>query len=209
MTQPTTTTVTDRSKTHGRTTRHILCAVMCSMAMAGAADGGERAKSRGSAKAAGQSTRAAVNAGSAGTAVRARKAKRSYPSVEGRFSITVNQRLFEGYATALKRIQKVESCQGLFAEFGADGTKMLSTTTYSAPQDEIEEQYCGRATALTTVGGSETRLCFDFGELRVESAAVVLIHEALHHAGLEEAPGYDDALTAVEIDQLVVNRCNF
>jgi hypothetical protein len=141
--------------------------------------------------------------------VRARKDKRSFPSVEGRFSTDVSRRLFEGYATALKRIQKVESCQGLFAELGADGVEMLSTTTYSAPQDEIEARYCERATALTAVGWPETRLCFDFGELGSENAAIVLIHEALHHAGLEEAPGYDGALTAVEIDQLVVNRCGF
>ena len=46
-------------------------------------------------------------------------------------------------------------------------------------------------------------LCAQFGRIRVAEASQVLIHEALHNAGLSEQPHDPDGLTPDEIDEMV------
>ena len=66
---------------------------------------------------------------------------------------------------------------------------------------------CPRITAYTFVGASTTWLCPDFKRLPIEHAALVLIHEALHHAGLTEKPHDQGAMTSREINTMVTTAC--
>ena len=63
------------------------------------------------------------------------------------------------------------------------------------------------SSAFTEVGSSVTYLCRDFGRLAPEQAAIRLVHEALHHAGLPEAPADPTALASAEINELVARDC--
>jgi hypothetical protein len=180
---------------------------MCCLAAAATAHGAERGRGDRSASEAAQSTSTVAKAKAPAKSSRARKAARRSPKIESRVPRPVYQRLVVGYTTAMQRVRSLESCNGLFAQLGADGAEVLSTTVYSGPQTDFESEVCGRSTAFTAVGRPDTRLCPGFGDLKSDDAAVVLIHEALHHAGLEEAPGHEGALTAVEIDEIVVKHC--
>jgi hypothetical protein len=175
--------------------------------MAASAEGGERGKGRRTAGGKGQSASDVIEAKAPAKKIRVRKAVRRSPKIESRVPRPVHQRLVVGYTTAMQRVRSLESCGALFAELGADGIEVLSATTYSGPQTDFESEVCGGSTAFTAVGRADTRLCPGFGDLKSNDAALVLIHEALHHAGLEEAPGYEGAMTAVEIDELVAKHC--
>ena len=65
------------------------------------------------------------------------------------------------------------------------------------------------ALAFTHVGSSITHLCTGFGGLSLDQATIVLIHEALHYAGMEEGPSYKGALTSGAINELVYESCGF
>ena len=52
-----------------------------------------------------------------------------------------------------------------------------------------------------------TYLCRSFGRLAPRQAALRLVHEALHQAGLPEAPASPDALASAEINELVARDC--
>ncbi|MFH1177727.1 MAG: hypothetical protein V1750_10000 [Acidobacteriota bacterium] len=65
------------------------------------------------------------------------------------------------------------------------------------------------AAAFTSLGGSRTRLCQAFGDLEAPTAAGLLIHEALHQAGLPERPACPTGPTAREVNLLVANNCGF
>ena len=47
------------------------------------------------------------------------------------------------------------------------------------------------------------------GRPAAETAAVAVIHEALHHAGLTEAPHDRLAMTSIEITEMVEDACGF
>jgi hypothetical protein len=72
-----------------------------------------------------------------------------------------------------------------------------------------ETERCRGAAAYTHVGGPATRVCQRFAAMSDEAAAAVLIHEALHHAGLGELPCYQDAGTSADIDHSVRRHCGF
>jgi hypothetical protein len=61
--------------------------------------------------------------------------------------------------------------------------------------------------AFTVVGSNWTGLCRDFSQLTDLEAAVVLLHEALHHAGVTEWPLDPDARRSSEISADVGRRC--
>jgi hypothetical protein len=63
--------------------------------------------------------------------------------------------------------------------------------------------------AYTKVGGTPTWICRNFARISIESAAVAVIHEALHHAGLEERPHDRLAMSSVEITDMVKDKCGF
>jgi hypothetical protein len=154
--------------------------------------------------------RAATAVGSASTAFANALAGRpnEEPNAVGSFDGKVRKQLVAGYRVALRKVREVESCQGLFAELGEDGVRMLSATIYLQAKYDWEHRVCDRgAVAHTFVGAPQTRLCDDFGKLDRNTAAVLLIHEALHHAGLGERPRDPDGPTPFQINRMVSKNC--
>jgi len=132
----------------------------------------------------------------------------------------VSARLEAGFELAVERVREVESCGDLFAEVGADALETLTTGLYF-PVDSYrrEVEVCGRNStasskgaknlAYTTVGGAPTWICRHFARVSNETAAVAVIHEALHHAGLTEKPHDRMAMSSIEITRMVKRACEF
>jgi hypothetical protein len=109
---------------------------------------------------------------------------------------------------AAKRLEKVDACSALFDGLRIDGLQALARSRYETPQSQWEQRQCASGiAAYTVVGSNRVVVCRHFQRLdrRVQSA--VLIHEALHTAGLSEAPLDPDAMTAVEIESMVEEAC--
>jgi hypothetical protein len=138
-----------------------------------------------------------------------REAGRLEPAVEGRIPAKVRFVLSSAYSIALSRLHHVESCAGLFSALGADGLEQLSGSVFLLASPEQEQRICrGRKSdAFTQVGGTRVGLCVGFTRLTRLEAAVRLIHEALHHAGMTEKPVDPAALSSREINQLVKASC--
>jgi hypothetical protein len=117
------------------------------------------------------------------------------------------EKLRAAFNTALERVQEIPECGALFAELNADGVEMLTTALYTPTHPFDEQSLCQSAAAFTWVGGVHTRLCRRFASLSEERAAMTLIHEALHHAGLTEEPMDPNGMTAREIDGMVSDAC--
>lgn len=160
-----------------------------------------------------------VVAAAAGTAVAG--ARDSFkPWIHPSMPKRVAARLEAGFELAVERVRQVESCADLFAELGADALETLTTGMY-LPVDSYrrEVEVCGRNSAtnssgaenlaFTTVGGAPTWICRHFARVSTETAAVAVIHEALHHAGLTERPHDRMAMTSVEITRMVKKACEF
>ena len=133
---------------------------------------------------------------------------------------SVSAKIGAGFELAVERVREVESCGDLFAELGADGLEMLTTGVY-LPVDSYrrEVEFCGRNSAVssegaanlayTTVGCAATWICRHFARVSKETAAIALIHEALHHAGLNEKPRDRMAMSSIEITRMVKRACEF
>ncbi len=113
--------------------------------------------------------------------------------------------LRRAYNLAASRVAARRECGALFGTLGADGVTTLNRTLYYPPSERFTRT-CSRAYAVTGVGSAVTMLCPSFARLDVEKGAMVLIHEALHHAGLPEAP-LPGALTSSQINRAVWTRC--
>ena len=84
----------------------------------------------------------------------------------------------------------------------------LRSTIYVPVRRGVETRICeAGAIAYTEVGSSVTRLCPEFARLSDRRAAITLLHEALHYAGLGEKPRYPDGLTSDQITRLVARAC--
>jgi hypothetical protein len=136
------------------------------------------------------------------------KAEKHGPTVVGSLPSKVNIRLRGGYRSALRRVHRLTSCQDLFARLGADGVEVLAGTTYTPARARWEKQVCDSADAFTTVGGSRVWVCNGLGWLSEDSVALILIHEALHGAGLGEQPIDPNGPTPAEIDRMVMKGCD-
>jgi len=117
------------------------------------------------------------------------------------------RKLDEAFEVAIERVKEIPQCGGLFVELGTGGVEMLAATIYMPTHPFDEQSLCKSAAAFTWVGGVHTRLCRRFSSLSKERAAMTLIHEALHHAGLTEKPADPEAMTAREIDNMVGDAC--
>ena len=62
--------------------------------------------------------------------------------------------------------------------------------------------------AYTAVGLSQIVVCEHFNTLPRRTKIAVLIHEALHNAGMSEAPVDPDGMTAEEISKMVEEACD-
>jgi hypothetical protein len=132
----------------------------------------------------------------------------------------LRQKIETGFDIAMRRVQEIEACSDLFTQIGADGIEVLKTGLYFPVKDRRQKiQLCGRAPsirfesganlAFTFIGGASTFICPSFSRVSDEFAAIAVIHEALHHAGLPESPVDPAAMTATEITRMVEKACDF
>mgnify|MGYP000730056590 CR=1 FL=1 len=142
------------------------------------------------------------------------------PWIHPKMDPSVRERLEAGFDLAVKRVRENEACADLFTRLGADGIEMLKTALYLPVHSYRHEVVvCGRNPAVnstgarnlsyTKVGGTPTWICRHFSRVSTETAAVAVIHEALHHAGLREWPYDRMAMTSVEITEMVTSACGF
>jgi hypothetical protein len=142
------------------------------------------------------------------------------PWIHRKMDPSVRARLEAGFDLAVERVREIESCADLFTRLGADGIEMLKTGLYLPVHSYRHEVVvCGRdpATnswgaknlAYTKVGGTPTWICRHFSRVSTETAAIAVIHEALHHAGLGERPHDRMAMSSIEITELVTTECGF
>jgi hypothetical protein len=132
----------------------------------------------------------------------------SGPRIHGSLSSGSIRNLRLGHVLALEMVRSRPTCRALFAPLAGSGVESISTTHYAATTDRDRARVCaGGVAAFTTVGGRVTWLCPEFGNLGPRAAALTLIHEALHSAGMAESPSTAGALTAWEIDALVGRAC--
>jgi hypothetical protein len=112
-------------------------------------------------------------------------------------------------AVALDRIEQREECRDLFVEHGVDGAGLLRSAVYRRAVPEEAGGLCEKgAAAFTGMGSGRTALCADsFLKLGRHYGAVVLIHEALHVAGLGQHPHHPGAETPQQIDRRVRRSC--
>ena len=119
------------------------------------------------------------------------------------------RRLSSAYPMALRHLNDVPACRAMYERLGTDGMLVLSTTVYVSTASSDSAGVCSalNAVALTRVGQGTTILCPKFADLSTVRAAVTLLHEALHYAGLPERPGDPTALSSEAISVLVGDRC--
>jgi hypothetical protein len=142
------------------------------------------------------------------------------PWIHPSMDYMVREKLEAGFDLAIERVRDVPACAELFHRLGEDGIDMLRTGLYFPVDTHRREvEVCGRNPAgnakvaknlaYTTVGGAPTWICRHFSTVTDEYAAVTVIHEALHHAGLPEKPLDRTAMTSVQITEMVMNACDF
>jgi hypothetical protein len=143
-----------------------------------------------------------------GGASRAWGTSRDLASVEGGGAL-LGAAVRDARAVALDRIGEREDCRELFAERGFDGASLLQTASYRQAAPNEAGGLCEKgAAAFTGMMSGRTALCADsFLKLGRHYGAVVLIHEALHVAGLGQHPHHPGAQTPQEIDRMVRSRC--
>jgi hypothetical protein len=118
------------------------------------------------------------------------------------------EKLLAAFEIASERVREVPECRELFTELGADATSTLDRiSVYPIGRHEANPNVCRSSIAYTFVGGGPTWICRKYWRLSDKKAAMVVIHEALHHAGLTERPRDPDGMTAAAINQMVSERC--
>jgi hypothetical protein len=146
--------------------------------------------------------------------VRARNAERKrqalperlrHPRVQGSLPAEVRSKLSSAFGVAVRTVIARDECRQLFGALGVRGEYALARAVYfSAGTD-------GRCRegvpAWAHVGHPLTAVCDGFGRLEVNEAAVQVLHEALHTAGLDEWPHDSSGLRPAEISTLVRKRC--
>lgn len=131
----------------------------------------------------------------------------SAPWISPTVASAVRSRLEASYLIATQRLRESAECRALFSDLGVDGIEALASTMYYPASVQHERQVCGGAYGYTVVGWVPTYLCRSFVRLSERRGAMVLIHEALHRAGMDEWPGDGNALSSREINDLVAERC--
>lgn len=135
---------------------------------------------------------------------------RAETAMRGRFPARLRFQVISALEKADRRLQILPECGRLFSRLGADGGQALRSSAFALAASEHESAICRRrrAAAFTTVHGTVTHLCeVRFSKLTVEQAAVILLHEALHQAGMSEWPHDPEGLTSAEINLLVRRSC--
>lgn len=106
------------------------------------------------------------------------------PWISSKLPRPVRRKIESASAIAMKRIQRYPSCACLFADLGEDGVDVIRRTLYFPADLRMEQKMCWRAYAFTKVGVRPTWICRKMYLLPARHIALILLHEALHHAGL-------------------------
>lgn len=113
------------------------------------------------------------------------------------------------FRLAFERVIRVPECMALFNGLNKSGHTALMSTSYSSSRPGPERALCNRGIlAVAQAGGSEIRLCPKLQTLSHEGVAAILIHEALHTAGLGEYPVSPEAPTSEQITLAVLEACS-
>lgn len=135
-------------------------------------------------------------------------AVRTEPNLRRGFLPEVAVKIRFGYRLAITRARTIPTCAALFQELGSDPIELLGRSLYCPATLHGGGHLCANgALAFTPIGSPVTWVCDRFKDLSREEAAMVLLHEALHFAGLRERPPDPDAMTASEINGMVEDRC--
>ena len=136
------------------------------------------------------------------------KASFREPQIQGRMSSKDAFALKIAYRRAIKKLEEVESCRALFDDLNMDGFQALGSSQYQPVQSDAERAYCTRGVhAYTAVGHDQIMICRYFHVQGEGIKVAVLIHEALHTAGMGEAPSDPVGMTAEEITEMVEKAC--
>lgn len=129
----------------------------------------------------------------------------------GNFPARISFKLMGAMKLAARRLHEEASCREVFLPLTSRPLQALHLTSYHLAGVGLETQACDAQgiVAYTTVGGHRTHLCPPlFERLNTKQAAIVLLHESLHRAGLNEWPPDPDGMTSAEINAMVQRSCN-
>ena len=129
----------------------------------------------------------------------------SQPHADASLAPAVRFRLAEAFTIAERQVATEPRCGALFGRFGVAGTEALSRTRYRGGGDVGACLH--QVPAFTCVGCLQTVLCPAFSSLGSVAAATILLHEALHQAGLPERPPAVGAMSSTEITRMVETSC--
>ena len=130
------------------------------------------------------------------------------PTISTKVSVKNRQKISGAFELALERVHEVPECRELFAKLDAEGTATLGRVIFlPIGRAQARGDVCRGVSAYTMLGGGPVRVCRDFSRLSDSQAAMVIIHEALHHAGLTEYPQDPKGMTSREINGMVSERC--
>jgi hypothetical protein len=127
------------------------------------------------------------------------------PTLGGALPASVKFRLESAYSLAFRKLAEEAACRALFHELGAAGEEVLSRARYADGGGSLA--CAGETRAVTCVGCLQVRLCPAFAGLEVSAAALIVLHEGLHVAGLAESPAYLNAPNARQINDMVAQGC--
>lgn len=121
---------------------------------------------------------------------------------------SLERKIRVAFEIAVQRVTEVPSCNALFTELNADAVETLRTGLYFPASPARETSQCRRSMAQTYVGDAPTWICRRMTSYSDERAALVVIHEALHHAGLTERPHDRNAMSSGAINKMVGKSCD-
>ena len=110
------------------------------------------------------------------------------------------------FKEAAKKLARDDSCSSLFHDLNIDGLEALARSRYEPARTACP--CCRGAAAYTAVGANRVLICRRFHSLQRPTRTAILIHEALHTAGLTEAPRDPRAMTSKEITEMVEEACS-
>lgn len=138
-------------------------------------------------------------------AARAERRRLAQPTTSGFLPPPVKCRLESAFALAFQLIDGRTRCEALFAPLGQRGTDAIQRMVFFSAANGGP---CRTgAPAFNYFGRPLTGVCDAFGRLDLQEAAVQVIHEALHVAGMNEYPNDPQGLTPHEISALVRTAC--
>jgi len=130
------------------------------------------------------------------------------PTISSKLADRNQRKISDAFDLALDQVREVPGCRDLFAELGSDGMNALARLVFiPIGRAEARGNACRGISAYTIHGGGPIWICRQFSKLSDEQAAMVIIHEALHHAGLSEYPQDPDGMTSRAINGMVMEQC--